>query len=239
MPSKWEPTNPNDLIASYCSGASVNQLAKEHRVSRATIGRFLMDSDIELRSASEQERIKWSRIKSDRRLVERQCSAAWRASKGRPITVASRIQAAKTCYERMLRISPREIPFIDGLCEIGFTPKPQFSIGTYNVDIAIEPCRLAVEIQHGRSSTKLKRWQSFNPERIEYLFSAGWSMLLCYCPQNREFIVDRVLPKIVAFIHVLSSDETVRPAYGVIGRDGEPMSALGFNFDGRTRVEGF
>src|SRR3990172_4802674 len=67
----------------YRSGVSEKQLADELGVSRSVISRRLAEFGTDRRGRSDAERLKWSRIKTDRAAVVKQCSGAWSATRGR------------------------------------------------------------------------------------------------------------------------------------------------------------
>ena len=66
MPAKIEVPDTDDLIESYLDGTSVNQLAKEHGISRTTIARVIKEYHVALRGRSDAEKVKWVRLKKDR-----------------------------------------------------------------------------------------------------------------------------------------------------------------------------
>lgn len=66
-----------DIVKKYESGVSENKLSKEYLVSRKTIRRILRESGVHIRSQSEAELVKWSRMTSEQRANQvAKCHAA-------------------------------------------------------------------------------------------------------------------------------------------------------------------
>jgi len=111
------------------------------------------------------------------------------------------------------------------------------SKGTYQVDLADTAKRIAIEIQAGalqqrRSSTRRKR--------VEYLLNAGWRILFLIVPPRRTPIsISHLADYSIAFTQRCCRDKSPHGQYGMIDRYGEPVSPLGLNLDGLSRVEGF
>jgi hypothetical protein len=108
--------------------------------------------------------------------------------------------------------------------------------GTYNLDIALQADRVAVEVSrdgmYGRTPTAFR-------ERIKYLLDASWILLFVPGVRTRHdsdrtipFLPAKVAEQIIA-LRDLSRREpaAVRGRYGVIRRDGElvPTSSKYFN----------
>jgi hypothetical protein len=88
----------DDLVRRYVEGVSENQLAKELGVSRSVVARRLAKAGVERRGRSDAERLKWASLRTDRIAVERQCGAAWNATRGRVKSDAEKAKAARTNF---------------------------------------------------------------------------------------------------------------------------------------------
>jgi hypothetical protein len=119
----------------------------------------------------------------------------------------------------------------------------QRAIGQYNVDIALEEPRVAVEVYASKPSHG-------NPgrtpltKRLEYLLDDGWLLLVLgigdrnpYRPGVRsQPNLDAITKHVIALAQRASADESMRGCYGVIGRQGQPMTTPRFQLDHRPRI---
>lgn len=240
MPAPIEVPDTDDLIEAYLNGASLNQLAKERGISRTAITRVIRENHVALRGRSDAEKVKWAGFKHDRAAVVRQCSAAWQATTGRERLLREIEKGAATVYRNQSGIRPRERALVNGLVSVDRRRNPpvhQLNIGRYNVDLAYESPRLAVEVQRG----DLRRSSTMRPERLEYILDRGWDVLVCYCPSGNqwttgdpyEFDFVAVAKKVIAHLQSMRLRKSTASQYRMIGRDGKPCSPRGFDFDYR------
>src|SRR3989304_1621093 len=245
IPLRDKSTRPNrrrafpvdKMISRFLAGESVKALADSFSVSRATISLHLRERDIPIRGRSEAERLKWTKIHKSRRLIERQCSGAWKAARAREHSLSERISRAKTCHIRLTRIGRYEDEIFRALCNAGFSVSRQHPLGRYNLDLAINEPRIAVEVSIGCSF----KHSSVRRERLEYILDQGWSVFaVCIPYHTREKARLAVITeKCIAFAEVLRRDKPARSQYGMIGRNGEPVSPGGLDLPRRPRVLGF
>lgn len=143
-------------------------------------------------------------------------------------------------------ISPLELDVLTELAGLGRPGIHQYAIGTSNVDIAFERDRVAVEIERrsGNSSKSLRR------ERLEYLFGAGWRLLVVYHPRRScrlptgertdgPFHARQVAQQIISFLDLMSADPPTTGQYGMIRGDGKRNTRRCMNLDDFSRVSGF
>ena len=108
----------------------------------------------------------------------------------------------------------------------------------HNLDIAIEPARLAVEVigsRAGEAATRRLR------ERTEYLLDAGWCVVfvpLRTLPQREDPGLAAIAEHLIALTERVRRDESLRRKYGVIGRDGKPSTYCRRELDGLPRIPG-
>src|SRR3990167_2188406 len=214
----------DNLVQEYVGGKSLFQISKELGVSRACLTDRLVSRNIEIRSHTESHRL------SARRYAE-----AMREKQRGPLSYHER---------RVLRIIRKK-----------FMPTVwQEAIGSYNVDIAIVECRVAVEINRERPRKTLRsRSCSLNPARIKNILDAGWSVLIVYCPPGfkyrgkcpirdtmyERFNARKVADKIFSFCEFASVDKTGIGKYGVIDGYGNSTSFPRLDRYSGTRIEGF
>lgn len=236
MAAKIEFENPNDIIERYAAGTSLKKLADELGHSRTAVFRLLTQSGVPIRGQPDAERLKWQG--ADRSAIERQCAKAWAASRGRRVSQKTLTQTAISLFRNQSRNAGAnsELPLVSALIGAGIDVDWQFPEGTYNLDIAIRSCRVAVEVQ---VSKHRHRTSSIRAERLEYILDRGWCVLAVYIPQKRTMNVLNVAQKVVALTELARRDPTAIGKYGMVGCNGEPVTPPRFNFPDRPRIEGF
>ena len=224
------------IVERYIAGASEKALADEHHISRTLIRARLLAAGVSPRTRTEAERLKWSVMKRDRFLVERQCRGAWAASTGRVVPLHTLRAAARMRAQRLSHIGRYEDALRIALRRCGMVAIPQYVVGPYNLDLAIRPARVAVEIL----TAYINIAKSAAAHRIHYLFDHGWSVLILWCPARQGAPkADTLAQHVITFMEATSRNPAVRRQYGVIRGDGQPVPASRFQrYDG-TRVEGF
>lgn len=204
------------LVKEYVNGASTNRLAKEFRVSRSVVDRRLVNAGVTLRTQSQAEAVKWSRMNTTQR--ERQVAAAPQASRGRKVPLNVKISSAKAKFANGSQsTSPLELRVKVALKRRGITTEKQTPIGPYNCDLTIPP--VAVEIYGGKW-----HWHGHHLARVEdrfrYIMNAGWNIVVIAItdsfPLNR-----RVADYLATEINRLRSDPPKICQYRVIWGAGE------------------
>ena len=225
-----------EISRRYVAGASEKALADTLGISRSAVRTRLIEAGVQPRTQAESEALKWTVLKRDRRAVERQCSAAWAAARGRVQPLAELLMKAKTRAARLSHVGRHEDALRIALRKCGVLATPQFQVGPYNLDLSLRKYRVAVEIL----TAYLDAAKSVSPKRMYYLFDRGWAVLILYCPTSKGAIkADALAQHVIAFAQATRRDPTARRQYGVIGGDGQPISASRFQrYDG-TRVDGF
>ena len=224
------------IVDRYAAGASENSLAAEHRISRSLIRARLLAAGLSPRTQSEAELLKWSMMKRDRPLVERQCRRAWDASTGRVVPLHTLRAAARMRARRLSHVGRYEDALRIALRRRSVVTIPQYVVGPYNLDLAIRPSRIAVEIL----TAYLDIAKSVAAHRLHYLFDHGWSVLVLWCPARQGAPkADTLAQHVIAFMEATRRNPATRRQYGVIRGDGQPVPASRLQrYDG-TRVEGF
>ena len=236
MPPKINFPNPDQLVALYLSGTSINQLSNKLGYGRPAVTRFLRERGVPLRSQSESELVKWERLKHDPVAVRRQLSAAWKASRNRTDSTISKERRALGVFKTAAKQGAYDLRIATLLAVYSWDVSLQVAVGIYNVDLAIGKPRVAVEIQCSRHRHPQS---SLAPKRIEYILDRGWSVLIVYVRQHAVPDLPRVAEKIHSFFQLASRDPSLVGQYGVIGRDGQPVTPRGMDYPDRPRVKGF
>ena len=239
MAIKLDIPNLDQLIRRYVAGTSLKQLSDESGYSRPLLLRRLTERGVPIRNRSTAETLKWSRLKLDRRAVERQCGGAWAANRGRVRQPIEKLRAAATLFRRATRPAGRyEVDLLVMLSPL-YSPTDlchQFAVGPYNVDLAVRSQRVAVEVMrfhHRKANSTIRR------ERLEYLLRRGWSVLVVFVVQKRTLELLPVAQQIHAFVQQARLDPSGWGQYGVIGRDGQSITPPRYQLPRATRIEGF
>ncbi|HEY4537092.1 MAG TPA: hypothetical protein VIG45_01400 [Erysipelothrix sp.] len=147
---------PEDHIcADYLQGNSENAISKTYGVSRGVIRRILKNHNIKIRSQSESETLKWSRMSIDQR--ENQVKKAHISARGR---VKTDEEKRKTAISREINtpdwyIGCGEPEFKKWLDNEGIEYKYQKAVEFYNIDFLIDG--IAVELTSFVGRNRLTR----------------------------------------------------------------------------------
>lgn len=205
----------------------------------------LTAAGVVLRSRSEATRHRWVQIKAEGR-IEEQMAAAHAAARGRVKPAEERERIAATRQVRRSRRGRWEDELTDMLTERGsWTVIQQRAMGPYNIDIALEEPRVAVEI-YGVKPNLASPGRTPLLTRLEDLLNDGWVLLvLAIYDRNRYRPGVRPLPNLASVAdHVAalaersSRDESLRGRYRVIGRQGQTMAPGRFKLNHRTVIDG-
>src|SRR5208283_3038906 len=116
------------------AGDGVLTLAERHGTSRAIINSILRKAGIKLRTASEQEVIKWSRMDDAAR--RRQVVHAHISRRGQVESLNTRLERALRRYELQIVGGKREDLFAKLLDAAGIEYRRQEPCGVYSLDFA-------------------------------------------------------------------------------------------------------
>lgn len=198
------------LLARYEQGESVLALSHAFDVSRDTITRRLIASNVRLRSVSEAN-LAWAQratIEQKRSRVKA-ANQAWRGTKVSEETLKLKAQRVE---ERQYNTSPEELILQRWLADRGFASHTQKAIGPYNVDLAVGSVALEVYGGHWHGSGRhQRRW----PKRRDYIMSQGWSMVIIWTTLGHR-LSEPVADRLASILE----DDPSTPALRVILGDG-------------------
>ena len=233
MTKKLEIPNINNIIKRYQSGISFNQLSNESGITRITLQRRFKSLGIQMRSQSESETLKWSKMSKQQR--KRQVQKAHQSSKGRFVSTSEKFKRAKSCYENALRIGGLELEIIEILNNRGYKAISQLNFGIYNIDISVHGFPICIEIQSNNHN--LLR-QPKLLKRIKYILNRKQFLLYIIIDQSKNRIcVDLITNNIITYLNILSADKTLLGKYSMIGRDGEAFPSSRYDFNDFPRIE--
>ena len=186
------------IVELYRSGMSENQIAKQLGVARGTIRKRLIKAGITPRTQSEAESLKWVGMSIEQRSC--QVAAAHEATRGRVHSEDEKIRRAQTNYRTGTRISPLEIRVAAVLRAHGLIIEQQFPIHTCNVDLAVHPGSIAVEV-HGGGWHSTPTHRRLMAQKAEKLFGDGWALVEVWI--DRRFSFERTADELIALIDEL------------------------------------
>lgn len=217
--------NVADLVSRYTAGESEKQLASALGVSRSAIRSRLVAAGVLIRTRSEAELVKWSRMIGTER--NRQVAAAHTARRGQKDSLEVQMKRAATWEAKMSHRGPAEIALTDSLAAGGVELTPQKAVGPYNLDLALSGSPVAVEVEcgnvfRGRSLPKTMR-------RLRYIVDAGWRVLIVYT-KNRPLTFPEITHAVWMFQAVVGVSRPAEGEIGVVDGTGRPVSVPGCDF---------
>lgn len=216
-----------DVIRRYVGGESEKALAASFGCSRGVIRTLLNESGINPRNRSEGMYMRMAQSTPEQ--IAALTQAAHDAARGRSPSMEERCKIARSKQVNIYHQSPSERVLLAMLAERGiFDGIPQLAIGPYNVDIGADP--VAVEVFGGG-------WHGFGhhavslPKRVNYLFDAGWNVIVVAVTANQVELTERAADEVVAFIEQSRRDPTFRRQYRVIRGSGNATSLFRLDLD--------
>jgi len=220
------PLPAEDVVARYVAGESEKALAAAYGVQRGTIRRYLLNAAVQPRGRSESMFVRMANTSPDER--KRNALAAHNAVRGRSRSIEERCKGALTRQMRASHVSPYETALRSYLADLGIECIPQQAVGPYNLDLGAEP--VAVEVFGGG-------WHAYGshavraPKRLNYLFDAGWNVIVVAVDPNRAPLTDGAAHEVAAFIEQSRRDPSFRRQYRVIRGNGQSSAAFGLDLD--------
>lgn len=158
-------------------------------------------------------------------------NAAHAAVRGRRQSVEHRCKTALTIERNAKVASAYEADMIQWLTEEGISVTPQKAIGPYNIDIAIDESRIAVEIFGGNWHATDRHAARF-AKRMEYLLRSGWTVIVIWACKGwgGKTLWSRASADYVIALHKVNrSRESASGEKHVIRGDGKTTPVATFN----------
>jgi len=167
-----------DVINMYESGMSAYEVADHFGVSEGVIRYRLRLWGEHVRDYVESTTVRFDRMTEAERIEHGLLIG--NALKGKPHSYKRRCSLAKAREINVTHVGRGEKQIGDILIDQGFDITPQKAFGKYNVDIAINKERIAVEVFTGRS------WLPGNEKditkKIKYISDSGWKAIIIEKP---------------------------------------------------------
>lgn len=215
---------PEDLLEMYRSGMWKNEIAAKTGISEGAVGKYLSYLGVPIaKDRSESVRKRYKRMSPEQR--DELTKSAHDAVRGIKRTKDDLCKRAigKERSGKFGSVAEKELFYL--LKERGVVPIPQKALWIYNIDLSIG--NIAVEMT-GRA--RKPDYIPIYKERIKYILNRGF--ILVYVWANTVFPVEAgAADYIVSLVQQASSDPSLVGQYRVIRRDGELLTAGGFQDD--------
>jgi very-short-patch-repair endonuclease len=230
----WKNIPAQEAIDCYVSGVSEKKTAERFGVGRGAIRNMLVANGVHIRHQSESERLKWSQMSNDRR--DAQVEAAHKVTKGRHASTEERVKHAQTCFKQGSHSTETEKLLMNWLSCRGIETLGQFPVGIYNLDIAINEPRIAVELFGG--SWHASGYHALRHiERFKYLLDQGWNVMIIWIDTRNHPLRPLVCNNIISFMDELRSNVSLPRQYRVIWGDGQPAPTNRSKFNDISTIE--
>lgn len=230
---RFPPELVESVVAAYVAGEGARDVAKRFGIDFGVVYKWLGERGV-TRSGSEASVLRYSRTTVEYRNAI--TAAAHKANVGR-VHLPGELERMAVTRQRELTVAAGiETPLKDALIAARLSVVPQRALGTYNLDIALEKLRVAVEIQCGCSYSFL--YTEETRKRLEYVFGQGWSVLYVVT-RGRGFVFPDVTKKVLAFCQIAGRGKPFARQYGVVRSDAKNLTRRGPNPNGFPRVPGF
>ncbi|MFL0711665.1 MAG: helix-turn-helix domain-containing protein [Microcella pacifica] len=225
---------PADVAGRYQAGESILALARSYQVSRTVVRRWLSESAVELRTASEANRVRMSKLTAEER--SKLASPAHDAVRGSVRGVETRVKFANTRAERAAagtwKRSHMEQQLGEWMSEQCIQWVPEQVVAGYNVDFGIEP--VAVELLGGSWHAQPSR-RAHHAKRTHDILNAGWHMIYVWSTHHVP-LTRAGADQVVAYVQQASRNPSPVGQYWVLRGDGQLMSSGGDEGDDFTLV---
>lgn len=221
----------DEIINLYKGGMSENALSKKFGVSRNVIRTRLVNNKVHIRSQSEAETLKWSKMSDKQR--SQQVKAANKAIRNKPkgFHIQNAIKQAKQKEQTRSKVGALENAFIKEFEHKGFKVIPQKAVYVYNIDLAIN--NTAIEIHINSANPHGNYW--YFRKRIVELLKRNWNVI--YIKITSDAFVQRTANKVCAMIDLVESDHSGICHYGMIRGSSELVTSGRLNGDKLTTVD--
>lgn len=219
-PTRLPKPIPDEVCDLYRNGADLRSLEARFEIDRKRLSSHLKASGVSVTMG---------------RTTPGRLQAAIRGSQAAKLAPRNDEGRARTNELRNHMVGEGERQLLDALRLHGLNPTHQLAVDSYNIDVAIDEFRVAVEVQRGswHGSTSAKR------ERVEHLFNGGWRVVFVQVSRHGA-ISDwsAIGDKLITYLDCLRRDPSAPGQYGMLRRDGKPGSRLPDYFNDWTRIPG-
>lgn len=199
-----------EIISLYKYGIGASGIGYKFNISASAINRVLRKNNIHIRTASEQETIKWSLKTPEQRA--HQVSACHKSTIGRHVSFNEKIKRAKGKEGKINRHSTYESTVRDILIDNGINFTIGKAVSIYNIDFVVG--NIAVEVFGGHWSYSDKGRVNRYIKRTKELAELGYHCIFIMCNQQRPIDADNLIRNINFFRRLPASPCQYRMVWG-------------------------
>lgn len=214
--------NLKAIIRRYRAGESEKALAVELGVPRASLRKRMQAAGVKLRGRSAAMTTRWSRTTELERAA--MLTAAHDATRGRVVGVPEKILRAASRERMQTAIGANERWLADALLAAGLSVTMQKADWIYNIDVAVNEPRIAVEV-FGGNWHMVGRHAARFPKRTKHLLDEGWTVVVVWTDNSRYPLGVGAVEYVVALANELRRKPAALRQYRVILGNGEPAPA--------------
>ncbi len=231
--------NIDNLIRRYIAGESEKKLSLECGISRGAFRHQLIKQGIKPRNRSDSMYARMRLTLPEER--SRLATAAHDALRGKKRTIVDLSTRAKGRERTLACASETEFIFIKMLKERGcINLTHQKAVGKYNIDIALNELRIAVEISgncdkvNGTTSAIPARFG----KRTPYLLNEGWHVIIITIDNIRNRLTTGAADYIVSLCDEFRRNPPIECQYRVIRGNGQLKTFLSLEYQHGARIPG-
>lgn len=224
----------DEIVSRYTAGESEQSIARSLGVDRKVIRLRLTEQNIAIRNISDTMYIRWENATAEER--QQMLSPAHDAVRGTKRTMIDLKRRALGKQRSKAHASAIEYQLAHWLNDRGIDVVQQKAIGPYNVDIAIEEPRIAIEI-FGGNFHATGRHQSRFFKRTKYILDQGWHFVIVWVDGRRYPMSVSCADYIITFANELRSNPSTICKYRVIRGDGNPAPIADTYFNTRAIIK--
>ena len=213
-----------ELVRRYLSGESGKVLAESYGVNRTAINAVLRRAGVMIRGRSAGMVARWAGGESPDRLLR----AAWKARRGTVVEAAEARHRSEGRQRVRSGVGRYEAEVAEALQRYGLSVVEQMAVGPYNVDVALDAERVAVEIFTGGVKRPAPRGRSVL-QKFEDLLDGNWTVVRVIARTHVD--VDGLCQYLIALAEAVRRDEAAWRGYGVVRGDGQPVPRRRSQFD--------
>lgn len=234
MSRKIDVPNLDHLLKRYIAGEPEQKLAREAGINRWTFRQRILEAGIIPRNLSDSMYIRWAEATPEQRNA--MLNNAHASTRGRVVTDQEKVLRAQSIEAALCRSVPTERFLADALQTHGLTPTLQKAIWIYNIDVALDIDRVAVEIFGGQWHTSGDHARRFH-KRTKYLLDSGWHVVIIWVDGRHYPLGAGAIDYVVTFVKELRSHPPASSQYRVILGDGQLAPIAQRYFNSPTDIE--
>ena len=220
------------IVPAYIGGESENSIASRLGISRTVVACAIAKANIQRRSQSESEQLKWASMSSQARA--NQIAAAHAAAKEIPSKKRKTMLEKSACRKQTTgsKIGHLEFEFANALQNRGLDVTQQLAVSVYNLDIAIGNTAIEIHVNSANPHS-----HPVYLRRIMYLLKTGMDVIYIKCIGKID--INRTADKIRELINFTQRQKSNVRHYWMIRGSGELVTCLCLDGDQLATVQTF